>query len=122
MATKEGKKRTPTKKHQEFVSSPMGSKPVTDVPGIGQAVAVSLEKEGIGTARRLLSHFLDDPSKFVEFVKSHGANRTQAREAHGAMVDYNENFKRDLDETEKKMGYLCLKSPAELGSPASDSD
>lgn len=37
---------TTSQKHRDFVSEPMGDKPVTALSGIGEALGESLEKQG----------------------------------------------------------------------------
>ena len=79
-----------SEKHMKFVDCGMGSKPVTDVPGIGNVIGKSLKEDGVDTAKKLYSKYLADPDKFKNVVKSHGGNAEQQREAYDAMEDWDQ--------------------------------
>lgn len=81
-----------SKKHQDFVSEPMGNKPVTAVPGVGTKIGESMTKEGISTAKQLYGEYLTASSEdnFKDTVKSHGANSKSQRDAANAMSGWDQ--------------------------------
>lgn len=79
---------TTTIKHREFTQEPMGGKPVSAVPGIGDVIGGSMEKAGIKTAKKLYGQYLINPDGFK--WKSHGANDKQRSDANNAMKGWDE--------------------------------
>ena len=77
-----------TIKHIDFVGSPMGSKDVTAVPGVGLVIGGNLKKSGILTAKTLYAHFILRGSKFPEILMQHGANQWQQKQANDAMIGW----------------------------------
>ena len=77
--------KSPTKKYQEFVSAPIGNKPVTDVPGVGPEIGRSLRSVGIDSAQKLYTCYCRNPKEFKRFMESHGANEKQSSEAYTAL-------------------------------------
>lgn len=47
-----------TQKHRDFVSEPIGEKPVTELPGIGNTLGRQLTVEGFDKAYMVLGQYL----------------------------------------------------------------
>ncbi len=72
-----------------FVSSPIGEKPVTAVPGIGDAVAHRFAVKGITKASELLGIYLLDPSNFqTRLGEEFGVYSHHARFVYNALYCY----------------------------------
>ncbi len=83
---------TPSQVHMNFVSSPMGCKPVTAVPGVGPVLAGNLKvKNNITTARQLLGWYLIDPANFQNFIMGHGGNAKSQGDACKGMKDFTDS-------------------------------
>ncbi|XP_012715542.1 barrier-to-autointegration factor [Fundulus heteroclitus] len=71
-----------SQKHKDFVSEPMGDKPVTALSGIGDTLAKRLEEQGFDKASVVLGQFLllrKDMELFTDWLKdTAGANSRQA--------------------------------------------
>ncbi|XP_068457949.1 lysophosphatidylserine lipase ABHD12 isoform X4 [Clinocottus analis] len=71
-----------TQKHRDFVSEPMGEKPVTVLSGIGETLGEKLRQQGFDKAYVVLGQFLllkKDCEMFSEWLKdASGANSRQA--------------------------------------------
>ncbi|KAM9364082.1 barrier-to-autointegration factor-like protein [Pholidichthys leucotaenia] len=85
-----------TKKHQSFVSEPMGNKPATAVPGIGRGLGQELQRDGVNKASQVFGHYLtggQNPQQFGQWLKhSSGANSHQTANCTRAMKEYADNF------------------------------
>ncbi|XP_030604400.1 barrier-to-autointegration factor-like protein [Archocentrus centrarchus] len=84
-----------SQKHRNFVSEPMGDKPVTALPGIGPMLGRELQREGINKASGVLGHYLvqdRDPQRFGQWLKhSSGANSHQTSTCTRALKDWTDN-------------------------------
>lgn len=78
------------KKHQEFIDSKMGHKPVNEVPGIGRVAADKLKTAGIDTATSLYGRYLINPEQFKDFIKAYGVNARCQQQAYEAMKGWTE--------------------------------
>ncbi|KAM4040762.1 barrier-to-autointegration factor-like protein [Anomaloglossus baeobatrachus] len=72
-----------SQKHRDFVSEPMGEKPITALAGIGEVLGCRLEEFGFDKAYVLLGQFLilkkDADDLFKDWLKDFcGANSRQA--------------------------------------------
>ncbi|XP_067680477.1 barrier-to-autointegration factor-like [Haliotis asinina] len=78
-----------TQKHRDFVSEPMGQKPVTDLPGIGRSLGDELREAGFPKARNVLGKFLEmnqDRNRFKRWLQSKcRANESQAQACYMAL-------------------------------------
>ncbi len=71
-----------------FVSSPLGKKPVTAVPGIGPAAAQKMAWKGITKASQLLGIYLQNPLSFQDRLWfEFGVNRYYSGFAYNALFE-----------------------------------
>merc|ERR1712212_279927 len=70
-----------SQKHRNFVSEPMGEKPVTDLSGIGEVLGKRLEEQGFDKAYVVLGQYLllkKNDELFANWLKETcGANKKQ---------------------------------------------
>ncbi|CAN7939088.1 unnamed protein product [Ixodes hexagonus] len=87
---------TTSQKHRNFVSEPMGQKPVTSLAGIGGVHAAKLQQKGFDKAFKVLGQFLalnKDKTLFMEWLQDVcGANRKQAADCYQCLYDWSEEF------------------------------
>lgn len=81
-----------TAKHRDFISTPMGTKPVTAVPGIGPVIGGNMATGGITTAKQLYGHYLINPNGFKAHVMRYGADNGQQEAAYQAMSAYDQQY------------------------------
>lgn len=83
-------------KHKNFVSEPMGEKPVTDLAGIGEVLGGKLKELGFEQAYVVLGQFLvfrKDQELFVDWLKeSIGANKKQAGDCYNCLNEWCNQF------------------------------
>ncbi|XP_076024293.1 barrier-to-autointegration factor-like [Genypterus blacodes] len=86
----------PSKKHEIFVSEPMGEKRVTELAGIGEALGSRLTEKGFSMAVAALGQFLalrKDEQKFMSWLKDIcGANLKQQKECYECLKEWSEAF------------------------------
>ncbi len=80
--------KTTSQKHRDFVREPMVDCPVTDVPGIGDAIGCNFNKTGINFAKDLYAKFLVDRRSFKGLIEEHGGNSKQQNDAYKAMKEW----------------------------------
>ncbi|KAK6997666.1 barrier-to-autointegration factor [Biomphalaria glabrata] len=87
---------TTSKKHQNFVSEPMGEKPVTDLAGIGEVLGKRLEENNYDRAYTVLGQFLlfkKDPELFKDWLKETcGANAKQQEDCYSCLKEWCDQF------------------------------
>ncbi|CAG2161889.1 unnamed protein product [Oppiella nova] len=87
---------TTSQKHHNFVSEPMGEKPVTDLAGIGEVLGKRLESKGFDKAYVVLGQFLvlkKNQELFVEWLKDlSGANAKQAKDCCQCLGEWCDQF------------------------------
>ncbi len=85
-----------SQKHRNFVSEPMGEKPVTEIAGLGPVLGGKLSEKGFDKAYTLLGQFLilkKDEELFIDWLKSTcGANAKQARDCFGCLDEWTKAF------------------------------
>lgn len=63
-------------KQKSFQNEPIGSKSVTEVPGVGPAASQHLKEKGVTSAKQLFGHYcIKNESEFKEFVGGHAGKR-----------------------------------------------
>ncbi|XP_046561947.1 barrier-to-autointegration factor-like [Haliotis rubra] len=81
-----------TQKQQNFVSEPMGDKPVTALPGIGPVLGERLNEAGFDKAKDVLGQYLvmkEDKESFKGWVKDTcDANSKQAEDCANCLKDW----------------------------------
>ncbi|RWS07014.1 barrier-to-autointegration factor A-like protein [Dinothrombium tinctorium] len=87
---------TTSQKHNNFVSEPMGNKPVTDLAGIGEVLGKRLEAKGFDKAYVVLGQFLvlkKNNELFMEWLKDVSqANAKQARDCCQCLSEWCDQF------------------------------
>ena len=85
-----------SQKHRNFVSEPMGEKPVTDLPGIGRVLGRRLSEEGFTHAYVVLGQFLlfkKSEAMFKDWLQDIcGANAKQQSDCFCCLADWCESF------------------------------
>ncbi|NP_001279757.1 barrier-to-autointegration factor isoform X1 [Callorhinchus milii] len=83
-------------KHRNFVSEPMGNKPVSALAGIGSTLGRKLEEQGFDKAYVVLGQFLvlrKDEELFKDWLKDAcGANSKQAGQCFTCLKDWCNSF------------------------------
>ncbi len=83
-------------KHRNFVSEPMGEKPVTELAGIGEVLGGRLSEAGFDKAYVVLGQFLvlkKDDELFQEWLKETcSANAKQSRDCFTCLKDWCDSF------------------------------
>ena len=81
-----------SQKHKNFVSEPMGEKPVTDLAGIGSVLGKRLDEAGFDKAYVVLGQFLllkKDEDLFTVWLKDQcGANAKQGKDCYSCLKDW----------------------------------
>lgn len=85
-----------SQKHKNFVSEPMGEKPVTDLAGIGPVLGEKLIGAGFDKAYVVLGQYLvfrKDEELFCEWLKdTTNANKKQQADCHGCLKEWCDQF------------------------------
>ncbi|XP_018428617.1 PREDICTED: barrier-to-autointegration factor-like protein [Nanorana parkeri] len=86
-----------SQKHRDFVSEPMGDKPITAIAGIGEVLGSKLEEQGFDKAYVLLGQFLmlrkDADDFFKDWLKDAcGANSRQAELCASCLKEWCSSF------------------------------
>ncbi|XP_064483939.1 barrier-to-autointegration factor-like [Ornithodoros turicata] len=85
-----------SQKHRNFVSEPMGEKPVTDLAGIGEILGKRLERKGFDKAYVVLGQFLvlkKNRELFIEWLKDISmANTKHAADCYQCLYDWCDEF------------------------------
>ncbi|XP_046561950.1 barrier-to-autointegration factor-like isoform X2 [Haliotis rubra] len=85
-----------SQKHRNFVSEPMGLKPVTELPGIGPVLGGRLRGAGFDKAYVVLGQFLllkKDEELFVDWLKEAcHANSKQAGDCFTCLKTWCDSF------------------------------
>ncbi|XP_030384387.1 barrier-to-autointegration factor-like [Scaptodrosophila lebanonensis] len=85
-----------TKKFRDFVSEPMGNKPVTQLAGVGEVLGQRFNEAGFDMAYTVLGQFLvmkKDELLFKEWMKEVcGANQKQLSDCYGCLTEWCEEF------------------------------
>ncbi|KAI5710499.1 barrier-to-autointegration factor [Diaphorina citri] len=81
-----------SQKHQNFVSEPMGEKPVTELAGVGDVLGKRLESKGFDKAYVVLGQFLllkQNEELFVDWMKETcQANAKQSGDCYNCLKDW----------------------------------
>jgi len=87
---------TTSQKHRNFVSEPMGEKPVTDLSGIGEVLGKKLEDQGFDKAYVVLGQYLllkKNDELFCNWLKETcGANKKQQADCAKCLKEWCESF------------------------------
>ncbi|XP_070396168.1 barrier-to-autointegration factor-like [Dermacentor albipictus] len=85
-----------SKKHRNFVSEPMGTKDVTELAGIGDALGRRLRDRGFDKASVVFGQFLErkqNRQSFETWMKGAcGANSKQAGDCYNCLRDWSQEF------------------------------
>ncbi|MES1905905.1 MAG: Barrier-to-autointegration factor, partial [Paramarteilia canceri] len=88
-------KTSTSKKHMNFVSEPLGEKPICEVPGIGPVYGEKLTQGGFDKAYVLLGQYLllkKDNQTFEEFLMDeYGISKRSAEMCSNGFASYSEN-------------------------------
>lgn len=80
-----------SKKHKEFISSPMAGKPVNSLPGIGDTAAKHLIDKGFKKAEDVYGKFLSvkrDKKKFTDWLRQFGGTDARLDECYQALQSW----------------------------------
>ena len=83
-----------SKKHDNFVNSPMGQKEVSKLPGIGTTLKQRLNEKGITRAYQVFGQFLvlnKDRDSFFEWLRGFGADDGQCKACFDALDDWSKH-------------------------------
>ncbi|XP_062375351.1 barrier-to-autointegration factor-like [Sardina pilchardus] len=87
---------TTSQKHKDFVSEPMGDKPVNALSGVGEVLGKKLEDQGFDKAYAVLGQFLllrKEGELFTEWFKDTcGANSKQAGACSQCLKEWCDSF------------------------------
>lgn len=85
-----------SQKHKNFVSEPMGEKPVTELAGIGEVLGGKLKDKGFDFAYVVLGQFLllkKDEEMFREWLKDLvNANKKQSLDCYTCLKEWCDAF------------------------------
>ncbi len=85
-----------SKKHRYFVSEPVGSKLVTELPGIGSVAGTRLREKGFESAYLVLAQFLllkKNEFLFMDWLReTSGANPKQQRDCYYCLKEWCYSF------------------------------
>ena len=81
-----------SQKHKNFVSEPMGNKPVTELAGVGDILGNRLAKQGFDYASVVLGQYLllkEDEELFCEWMRETcNANAKQQRDCYRCLREW----------------------------------
>ncbi|CAG5115257.1 unnamed protein product [Candidula unifasciata] len=87
---------TTSKKHRNFVSEPMGEKPVTELAGIGDVLGKRLIDQNYDKAYTVLGQFLlfkKDEGLFTDWLNDKcGANSKQQGDCYQCLKEWCDSF------------------------------
>lgn len=87
---------TTSQKHHNFVSEPMGEKPVTELAGIGEVLGKRLDEKGFDKAYVILGQFLvlkKNEELFIEWLKETcSANSKQSKDCCQCLTEWCDQF------------------------------
>lgn len=85
-----------SQKHRNFVSEPMGEKPVTELAGIGAVLGERLTGKGFDKAYVVLGQFLllkKDEEMFMDWIKETClANKKQGSDCYNCLKEWCDAF------------------------------
>lgn len=85
-----------TQKRRNFLSEPMGRKPVTELPGVGKTIGGQLGNRGYDKASNVFGQYLvqgGDNRKFTNWMKNNtSANSKQAGDCAQTLNEYRKEF------------------------------
>lgn len=84
-----------TKKHDDFVSSPIGEKLVTDLPGIGDRTGRLLNDKGFTRAYKVIGQFLildKDEQRFKDWLVTFGTDQLQIERCYNCVKTWCQNY------------------------------
>ncbi|XP_064175843.1 barrier-to-autointegration factor-like [Anguilla rostrata] len=85
-----------SKRHETFLTGPMGEKPVMALPGISTVSAAKLEEKGFKKANHILGQFLvldKDERRFKEWLHDAcGANVKQQEDCYRCLQEWCNSF------------------------------
>ena len=80
-----------SKKHETFVSKPMGKSTVDVVPGIGKVMTKEMKKSDVIYAKHIYARYLKkSEERFKTWIRKFGANTAQVRDVYNAMDAWDE--------------------------------
>lgn len=83
-----------SKKHDNFVNSPMGQKEVSKLPGIGITIKQRLNEKGITRAYQVFGQFLvlnKDRDSFFEWLRACGVDDGKCQACFDALDDWSKH-------------------------------